>query len=60
MRARSAHSSSIDTGRLGYTVLEAPSGEKAIKVLAQNPGITLLLTDVVMPGFQAGSWPRTP
>jgi two-component system cell cycle sensor histidine kinase/response regulator CckA len=36
----------------GYTVLEAPSGERAMEIAARDPGsIHLLLTDVVMPGM---------
>jgi CheY-like chemotaxis protein len=34
---------------LGYTVLHASSGPKALDVLEANPGVTLLFTDVVMP-----------
>ncbi len=37
--------------RLGYTVLEAPSGDEAAAVWSrQGPQIHLLLTDMVMPG----------
>jgi CheY-like chemotaxis protein len=37
---------------LGYTVLEAPRPEEALKIVAQHPGpIHLLLTDVIMPGM---------
>jgi two-component system cell cycle sensor histidine kinase/response regulator CckA len=38
--------------RQGYTVLDAPDGEAALKVAAAHQGtIHLLLTDVVMPGL---------
>jgi len=33
----------------GYTVLEAKSGENALEILAAEPAIDLLITDVVMP-----------
>ena len=35
---------------LGYAVLEAENGVEARAILANTPGIALLLTDVVMPG----------
>ena len=35
----------------GYTVLTADTGENAISLFEQNPGIDLLLTDVVSPGM---------
>ena len=33
----------------GYRVLEAPNADAAFRICEQNPGIHLLLTDVVMP-----------
>jgi PAS domain S-box-containing protein len=36
--------------RQGYTVLTAANTKEAIRVWAANPAISLLLTDVVMPG----------
>jgi two-component system, NtrC family, sensor kinase len=42
----------VDTlGGLGYDVLEAKSGEDALRLMDQYNGIGLLLTDVVMPGM---------
>ncbi len=35
---------------LGFVVIEADNGPEAMDILDQTPGITLLLTDVVMPG----------
>jgi CheY-like chemotaxis protein len=34
---------------LGYTVLEAEGGAQALALLAANPGVALLFTDVMMP-----------
>jgi CheY-like chemotaxis protein len=36
---------------LGYQVLAADSGEAALEIIASHPEITLLFTDVVMPGM---------
>jgi DNA-binding NtrC family response regulator len=35
----------------GYRVLEAQSGEAALRVLNDEPEVHLILTDVVMPGL---------
>lgn len=35
----------------GYQVIEARSGEGAMEVLQREPGIDMLITDVVMPGM---------
>ena len=40
---------------LGYAVLEADNGAEALKLLEHTPGITLLLSDVVMGGDIDGS-----
>jgi len=37
--------------RNGYRVLTADSGENAIRLFRNNPGVDLLLTDVVAPGM---------
>ena len=37
--------------RNGYGVLTADSGENALRLFRNNPGIDLLLTDVVAPGM---------
>ncbi|ADV10768.1 CHASE3 domain-containing protein [Mesorhizobium ciceri] len=34
---------------LGYTVIDAASGEEALQKLAENPKVALLFTDIVMP-----------
>lgn len=36
--------------RLGYRVIEAGSADEALEQLAQEPGIDLLFSDIVMPG----------
>lgn len=36
---------------LGYTVVHASSGEEALQKLANKPAVTLLFTDIVMPGM---------
>jgi CheY-like chemotaxis protein len=36
---------------LGYDVLEAKSGEDALRLMTEHKSISLLLTDVVMPGM---------
>lgn len=36
---------------LGYTVVHAADGETALEKLAGNPGIRVVLTDIVMPGM---------
>jgi two-component system cell cycle sensor histidine kinase/response regulator CckA len=33
----------------GYQVLEAESGEEALRLLESDPGINLVVTDIVMP-----------
>jgi signal transduction histidine kinase len=38
-------------GTMGYTILEAESGEQALRLLAVEGEIDLLLTDVAMPGM---------
>jgi CheY-like chemotaxis protein len=39
--------------RAGYQVLEATTGEEALKVWEEHPGeVALLLTDLVMPGIR--------
>ncbi|TPN82052.1 response regulator [Mesorhizobium sp. CU2] len=36
---------------LGYTVIEAAGSEEALRKLAENTAIALMLTDIVMPGM---------
>lgn len=36
---------------LGYTIVQAPNGERALELLADHPRIDMLFTDVVMPGI---------
>ncbi|MDB5685669.1 MAG: histidine kinase, partial [Rhizorhabdus sp.] len=41
---------SVDALReLGYVVLSAPGGAEALKLLAEQPQVTLLFTDIMMP-----------
>jgi CheY-like chemotaxis protein len=40
---------------LGYQVLEAADGPAALTVLAANPDVDLLFTDVVLPGGMTGA-----
>jgi len=35
---------------VGYTVLAARDGEEAVSVLRDNPGVSLAILDLVMPG----------
>ena len=37
--------------RNGYRVLTADTGENAVRLFKTNPGVELLLTDVVAPGM---------
>ncbi|MBX5132985.1 PAS domain S-box protein [Rhizobium lentis] len=39
---------------MGYTVLEAENGHRALDLLRENPGVALLFTDIVMPGGITG------
>ncbi|WP_019645357.1 PAS domain-containing protein [Novispirillum itersonii] len=43
----------------GYTVTEARTGEQALDLLAENPAIDLLITDMVMPGIDGATLART-
>jgi CheY-like chemotaxis protein len=38
----------------GFRVFEAPNADKAIKILEENPAISVLFTDVDMPGSMDG------
>jgi len=38
----------------GFTVLEAANADQAIEVLETHPGISILLTDIDMPGSMDG------
>ena len=40
--------------QLGYRVLPAASGAEALQILATEPGVHLLFTDLVMPGGMSG------
>ena len=40
--------------RLGYEVLEAGSGNRALAVLKDSPDIDLFLSDVLLPGGRSG------
>ncbi len=40
---------------LGYRVAEAPDGDRALDMLAADPGIELMLTDIGLPGARDGS-----
>ena len=40
--------------KLGYQVLEAKDGPEALDILASEPAVDLLFTDVVMPGGMNG------
>ncbi len=40
--------------RLGYTVLDAGLGAEGLRLVAENPDIELMLTDVVMPQGMSG------
>lgn len=42
----------------GYTVTEARTGEQALDLLADNPAIDLLITDMVMPGIDGATLAR--
>jgi CheY-like chemotaxis protein len=48
-----AHTRSI-LCELGYNVLEAPNGKIALEILARNPDVRLLFTDVGLPGGMNG------
>jgi CheY-like chemotaxis protein len=35
---------------LGFQVLEAENGPRALEILQSNPGVDVLFTDIIMPG----------
>ena len=41
--------------REGYTVLQAESGSDALRTLEANPGVDVMLTDMVMPGMSGAA-----
>jgi signal transduction histidine kinase/ActR/RegA family two-component response regulator len=43
---------------LGYTVIEAANGKEAIQIIRDHADITLLLTDVIMPGMDGARLAR--
>ncbi|WP_095084821.1 CHASE3 domain-containing protein [Mesorhizobium sophorae] len=47
--ARVRASTTDSLRELGYTVIHVGSGQEALQALAENPGIALLFTDIVMP-----------
>ncbi|QGP80332.1 CHASE3 domain-containing protein [Sphingobium sp. CAP-1] len=48
---RVRHMSVDSLRKLGYTVVQASDGEQALEMLAIQPRIDLLFTDIVMPGI---------
>ena len=48
---RVRHMSVDSLKELGYRIVQAPDGEKALQLLASEPRIDMLFTDVVMPGI---------
>ena len=40
---------------LGYRIVQAENGQAALDILAAEPAIDLILTDMVMPGGMTGS-----
>ena len=44
-----SHRTDSIVGELGYTTLEADTGEKALLLLDAHPDIAILFTDVIMP-----------
>jgi CheY-like chemotaxis protein len=43
---------------MGYDVLSAASGQEAVEIMAVHPDISVLFTDVVMPGMDGYSLAR--